>query len=161
MRHLLSVVLLFVFTASANAQWLYQEQGQSAFSDQKVHLLLSLKQGKGLGVRCQNGTNELMFILPEQIDQISTVNALQPKLLFRVDSNAPHELSATAFDRDGQLLLMSETNTALIEEIRDAKQRIAVLMDLAGNQFAETRYSARGSTNAANKLLKNCKTAIE
>lgn len=156
-RLLIGLIFSCVLIGNAAAQWAYQEQDASAFSDEKIHMILSIKNDRGLGVRCQNGKSELMFMLPEKIDQIGTMNALKPKLLFRVDKNEPYELPALAHDSNGTLMLMAWAEQSVIEEIKDAKQRIAVLLDIAGTQLSETRYSVKGSTKAANQLLKNCK----
>ncbi len=156
MRVILYLVLSAIFTTSASAQWLYQEEKKSAFSDEIVHLLLTVKQGKALGVRCENGEIEIMLILNEKIEQIDTVNSLDPKLLIRIDGNRMHELSATAQNTTAKFVLYANADTALVEEIRDAKKRVAIVLDLAGNQFVETSYSVRGSTKAAKTLLRKC-----
>ncbi len=156
MRIVLGLILLAIFTTSASAQWLYQEKEKGAFSDEIVHLLLTVKQGRALGVRCESGEIEIMFILKELIEQIDTVNSLKPKLLMRIDGNRMHELSATAQNTAGKFVLFAKTDNALVEEIRDAKKRVAVVLDLAGNQFVETSYSVRGSTKAAKTLLRKC-----
>ena len=159
MRLIVSLITSLALTVNASAQWLYQERDESAFSTDKMHIMLSENEGKGLGVRCRDGDSELIFVLPEKIDGVDVLNKLEPKLLFRVDKNEPHELSATVFDQVDKFLVMTSVEDMVIEEIRDAKSRIVVALDLAGSQFVETRYSAKGSTTAANKLLKNCRSS--
>lgn len=159
MRLVLSFLALLHWSASANAQWFYQEKEESAFSEEKVHLLLSMSEGRGFGFRCRDGSSELMFMLEERMEETDTLNAIQPKLLLKIDNNELHEIPVTAANSGDSLVFMAEAPVPLIEEIRDAQKRVAVAVDLVGNLFSETAYNVRGSTAAATSLLNNCKSA--
>jgi len=93
----------------------------------------------------------------EKTDDASPINALKPQLMVRIDKNKVHAIEAETDVVDNKLRIVAELSGGIVEEIRDAKQRVAVVLSVIGQNFHENSFNVRGSTNAAKKLITTCK----
>ena len=119
--------------------------------------MATVKSNYVFGIRCSDGKREMLYLTSEKTDDASSINALKPKLMVRIDKNKVHALEAEADVIDNKLRVVAELSGGVVEEIRDAKQRIAVVLNVIGQNFHENSFNVRGSTNAAKKLIATCK----
>ena len=150
-----AVLTLFAAT-SAHAQWIYQTK-DSAFSDDKMHFMVTAKAGFAFGFRCNKGVKNALYLTSEKAESASSINALGPKLFIRVDKNKVHELDAEANIVDGKIRIDATVPETIFAEARDAKRRISVVLDIVGQKFYENNFNVRGSTRAAKRLIADCK----
>lgn len=147
---------LLSVSTSAQAQWLYQGQ-ESAFGDDTMHVALTALGPYALGLRCKAGTFEAVYITPERSDEgLSMLNMLKPQLRVRVDNQSVLDLDAELEDADGKLVVLAEIDRSLAEAVRDARRRVAVVVEVLGQRYHERSFNVRGSTNAVGKVMANC-----
>ena len=157
MRVLVAAVFTALLTSSASAQWVYQGE-ESAFGGSGTHLALVGDFLYAFGLRCDNSDLVTVFITPEKVtnDEASVFLLANPKTLLRVDSNPPMTLDAIADSANGKLRVTSVVDRDLAEQVMNAKKRVAVAIEMAGQRFHEKSFTVRGSTNAVKKLLAAC-----
>ena len=149
--------LLFV-RAPAQAQWLYQGQ-ESAFGDDTLHVALTASGSYGFGLRCKAGTIEAVYTTPDKsfdADGYKLANALKPLLRIRIDDQGIVELAAELHDSNGSMVVLAEVERSLLDSVRDARRRVAVVVQLLGDRYHERSFNVRGSTAALNKLIAGC-----
>ncbi|WP_422018887.1 hypothetical protein [Roseibium sp.] len=140
------------------AQWLHQKQ-ESAFGSDGLELIITASAGMGFGIRCSSESIEAVFITKDTSFDDETfliANATSPKLLLRIDNEAPLELEGMLWDSEGKAAMTAEVEAEFIDGIANAKRRVSVAVKLLGEVYHETSFSAVGSTKAANKLKAGC-----
>lgn len=146
-----------IFVAPAQAEWYYQGE-KSAFGTQGTHMALGHNGLYAFGFRCDQDDVAGIFITPEDLDDASAegLTFLAPKLLIRVDDRAVHEHFGVVESANGKLRVSVTVRPSLLEQVRDAKRRIAVAIRMSDRTFHEASFSARGSTSALRSFLANC-----
>lgn len=147
---------LFVLSTPAQAQWLYQDK-ESAFGDDTLHIALTASGSYAFGLRCKAGTFDAIFITPEQAEgSFGMLNMLKPKLRIRVDDQDIQNFDGEIENADGKVVILAAIERSLAEAIRDARRRVAVVIEVLGQRFHEQSFNVRGSTNAVGKVLAKC-----
>lgn len=159
-RLVAGLVLALLFSATAVAQWIYNEE-EDTFGEGGEKMILVTDLFTGFGVKCSPAGLRAFYATPEKVEEGTTleaVNRTHPKLLVRVDKNPPYELDAT-FDvtmENRARAWADDIPPKLVKEIRDAKRRIAVAVRILGKIYHKNSYPVRGSTAAARRLIKRC-----
>ncbi|HEY6633468.1 MAG TPA: hypothetical protein VIZ90_18600 [Rhizobiaceae bacterium] len=147
------------FAGSANAQWIYQGN-ESAFGDNVMHIAVTGVGNYGFGFRCKGGDVEAIYITPDRSfssDAAYTMaNATRPKLRVRVDDQAIVDLEAQISDADGTASIIAAANKELLVATRDARKRVAVVLELLGENYHEQSFNVRGSTKSINSVIAGC-----
>lgn len=159
----LIALLIFTFVAfvpdTARAQWVYQGT-ESAFGEDTMHVAVTSDGIYGFGFRCKSGNAEAIYITPDRSFDTPTAyefaNATTPKLRIRVDDKPIMDVSARLVDEDGKAVAIAEVELALLESARVAKKRVAVVMELLGENYHERSFSVAGSTKALSKIIAGC-----
>lgn len=147
---------LLSVSTSAYGQWLYQSR-ESAFGDDTLHIALTASGLYGFGLRCRNGTFEAVYITPEKFgESIGLLNALRPQLRIRIDNQGVLDFDAELEDAEGKLAVLAEIDRSLAEAVRDARRRVAVVVEVLGERFHEKSFNVRGSTKAVGKVIADC-----
>lgn len=153
---------LLISASPSHAEWHYQGE-KSAFGSQGNHLALGYNGLYGFGFRCDQDEVAGIFITPEDLDDdgAKSLTFLFPMLLVRVDNLDPHEHFGIVESANGKLRVSATISNNLLEEVRDAKRRIAVAIRMSDKTFHETSIPARGSTSALRSFLANCEVRDE
>ncbi len=150
--------LLVASSLSASAQWVSQKDG-GAFDNDATHIALTVAGDYAFGLRCRNNTLEAVFITPERVDDdkdIEAMNSVEPKLRVRVDKGEVMSFDAVAHEVKGTLGIVAEVDEDLFLEVMDADSSISVVITLKGDNFHETKFTARGSTKALEEVADGC-----
>lgn len=116
------------------------------------------KSESGLGFRCQDGTTEIVYRTPEEADdsKASSFNGLDPKLKLRIDSNPIVDLEVNFDSNNGKLRGVADVDMDLLTQVRDAKRRVAVAIEVLDKLYHEQSLDVAGSTEALKRLILNC-----
>ncbi|WHA39804.1 hypothetical protein [Agrobacterium larrymoorei] len=124
---------------------------------------MSLAVGKNagaIGVRCKAGKTEIMYVIMNtgmKEDDVEKANDLgMMKLKLRIDKSEVKEFGIISSVDDGKYIVLAEVDKAVAEEVRDAKRTVAVAVSLAGKNFWENSFQAKGSTEVVGKVLSLC-----
>jgi hypothetical protein len=162
MNRLISGLILSVlFAPPAAAQWLYQGE-ESAFGSSGTHMAVTAKGRYGLSVRCMNSKLELVCVTPDtSFDEgaYKLANTIGMKLRVRVDDAPVVDLDAELTDADGKAIILAGLEPELGAVLSDAKKRVAVVLNLMGDNYHENTFGVRGSTKAIGKVLAACSEA--
>jgi len=154
-----AALLGVLFTSAANAQWIYQGN-ESAFGDNAMHVAVTGVGDYGFGFRCKGGDVEAVYITPDRSfnsDEAYTMaNVTRPKLRVRVDDQEIVDLEAQISDADGKASIIAAANKELLVATRDAKKRVAVVLELLGENYHEQSFNVRGSTKSINSVIEGC-----
>jgi len=161
MRQILAATVLAVGLSApveARAQWMHQGN-ESAFGDSGLHIAVTASGRYGFGIRCRGDLIEMLYVTPDTSFDKSTytmANLTKPKLRVRVDDSTIVDLEGELVDIDGTAALLAEIDLDLVYAVRDAKRRVAVVLQLIGENYHENSFGVRGSTAATNKMLVGC-----
>lgn len=90
-------------------------------------------------------------------DDVEKANDLgMMKLKLRIDKSEVKEFGIISSVDDGKYIVLAEVDKAVAEEVRDAKRTVAVAVSLAGKNFWENSFQAKGSTEVVGKVLSLC-----
>ncbi len=156
---LAAVIIGTVAASPAWSQWLYDGQ-QSAFGGGGTHSAYTGNRDYGFGFRCDDSEVSVAYLTPQPIesDDLDGYQRLPIRLLVRVDDNPVKEYESRIDRADEKLRVIADIERDILEEVRDAKRRIAVAINLAGKLYHEQSFRAQGSTATLNKFMPNCKT---
>lgn len=161
MRRLgISAVAFFVATTCAFSQWHTNKLGGD-FDDNPLYIavIANLSGSHAFGLRCQGDEVEAVFMTSDKSfkdGDLVLVNATRPKLRVKVDKGEIHTLDAEISNTDKGARAVAEIDLALFNEIKGAKGTISAVLTLLDENYHETRFAAKGSTAALNKLVKGC-----
>lgn len=156
MRVIIAVALACL-SSPAFSQWHYQGE-ESAFGDGGMHVAMTGNGHYVFGIRCETGEMTALLVTPEDMSasDAATMQMTFPRLMFRVDKNAPLEFGSTMESYNGKLRLSAEIDRSVADQIAQAKQRVSVAVSALGQLFHEQRFNVAGSTRAVQQLLKGC-----
>ncbi|KAB2693860.1 hypothetical protein [Brucella intermedia] len=144
---------------AANAQWVYQAQ-ESAFDDNSMHIAVTAAGQYGFGFRCKGGKIETVYLTPDKsFDDNSAIlmaNATKPKLRERVDKNPVVDIDVELQNIDDKATAFGDVDIDLLKSVASAKNRVAVVLQIIGDNYHEKSFNVRGSTNAINKIVAAC-----
>lgn len=146
----------------AFSQWIYQGQ-ESAFGDSGVHVAPTGTGNYAFGIRCRKDLIEVIYFTPDTSFDAGTyklANITEPKFKVRVDDGPVVELPAELSDVDGKASVISEIDLEMVLAIRDAKKRVAGVLELLGEHYHEKSFNVRGSTKAIGQILAGCGLSI-
>lgn len=135
------------------------------FGSSHVGVALTLQNGRGLALRCENErVPELIFITRELWgEQLAAVPAI---LLVKVDNGDAHSKPAVLEQYPMMVGLTQQLGVRvkalgdhlfpIIEAMAKGRNRIAVALEIAGERFENTRFSARGSRAAFKRIWQYC-----
>ncbi|MCH4540220.1 hypothetical protein [Ochrobactrum sp. A-1] len=160
MRRRLGVILvgLLATCVSANAQWVYTGK-ESAFDDDSVHMAFTGQGAYGLGFRCRGSKIEAVYLTPDTSfnqNTYQTANTTHPKMKIRVDKNPIVDVDVELSDADGKAGASGVVGLKLLEAVRDAKNRVAVVLNLLGENYHEQSFNVRGSGKAIGQIIDGC-----
>lgn len=147
---------------SASAFWLYQKS-ESAFDEQIMHVGMTVNLGVNGGafsVRCKGDRTEFMYIVSntgatqEQADLANGSGLV--KLKMRIDRGEVMEFPIYSTIQEGDYVVLAEADRKLAEQVRDARQTIALTISVNGRNFWENSFSSKGSTDVIGKVLRLC-----
>ncbi len=162
MRLCVLAFVLTAFTGPASAQWIYQS-AESAFGNGGTQIMLApAGYETALGLRClKEKSLEIVYMTNDSSfdsDTTKIANMTTPKLMLRIDQNDPKELDSKIFlTDDGNAMFVAEADNELLNEIGDAKTRIAVAVSLLGETYHENKVGVRGTRKNVDKLISGCK----
>lgn len=143
----------------ANAQWVYQAQ-ESAFDDNALHIAVTAAGQYGFGFRCKGPKIEAVYLTPdksfEENSAISLANATKPKLRVRIDKRPVIDVDVELQNVDDKATAFGDVDIALLKSVASAKNRVAVVMQILGENYHEKSFSVRGSTKAINQIIEAC-----
>lgn len=145
-------------SSAASARWNYWVAPDSAFGGSRWHLATTDGSVVGLGFRCKDGTTEAIYITSEEMDddKVAGLSNLAPKLKMRIDENPIVDLEVELQAQKGKLRGIAGVDMDLLTQVRDAKRRIAVALQLQDELYYEKSFDAVGSTEALKRLISNC-----
>lgn len=149
---------LFGSISSASAQWIYQGN-ESAFGDDSLHIALTASGNYALGLRCKGSTLEAIYMTPDRSfdkDSYAFANMTKPTLKLRVDNDAVVDVEAELIDVDGKAAVLADIDVSLAHSVRDAKRRVAVVVQILQDNYHEQSFNVRGSTKATGRMLTAC-----
>lgn len=143
----------------ANAQWVYQAQ-ESAFDDNSMHIAVTAAGQYGFGFRCKGGKIETVYLTSdksfEDNSAILMANATKPKLRVRVDKNPVVDIDVELQNIDDKATAFGDVDIDLLKSVAAAKNRVAVVLQIIGDNYHEKSFNVRGSTKAINQIIESC-----
>lgn len=155
---IISLLISFLFSLSAFAQWISQNI-EDPFGENHIVGAATVKFGKGLIVRCVGGKNLQLMFLPNEMgsDEVITMANLAGTIIkLRIDKDAIDQLPATVQNSDGKVLAIADIDATIAKRMAQSKKRIAVVLEILENQFGSTSFSVRGSGRNIKKVLAAC-----
>lgn len=155
---LASLIISLIYTQPVMAQWFSQSK-EDPFGDNHIVGAVTAKYGKGLIVRCIGGSDLQLMFLPNEVgtdDVVTMANAAGTLIKVRIDKEQIDEIPATVQLTDGKVLAIADINKSLANRMANARRRIAVVLDILGNQFGSTSFGVRGSGRHIKKVLDSC-----
>lgn len=148
---------LAALAAPASAQWLYQGE-ESAFGDRGSHKVITANDTYGFGFRCEETGSAAVYVTPEELSnsEAETLALGFPRLMIRVDDLPPHDLMGFVDSTQNRLRITATVDQPVVEQIRDAKKRVAVAIRKEDRVFHESSFGVRGSTAQVGKFLAAC-----
>jgi hypothetical protein len=167
MLRFISIVLFSIvaWSNTASAERWNHTITKDDFGDAHVGIALALKSGRGFGVRCTNKEVPVILFATRETwgDQLALIPAT---LLLKIDDGEVEKLTATlesypmrvGFEQKQGVRASAAGDWTLpiIERLAKARRRIAVAIEIAGQRFKNTRFSASGSTSAISKIWDYC-----
>ena len=152
-------IAVILFSNSAYAYWYFHKE-DSAFETSNNFAILTVSDDYGFAIRCTTDELQARFFTPDQSfkekDTLVIANSMLPKLLIRIDNKQPLTLAGTLHKGNNGLVMQADIDRSFVDDVSQARRRIAVAMDLLGDIYHETDFSASGSTRVVNKLKKTC-----
>lgn len=155
-----ALALSLALCSASHAQWLYQGQ-ESAFDDDALQIAVTAEGQYALGFRCKRDNIEVVYMTPDKsfqdADAYKMANLAKPKIRIRIDNNPIVDIDAFMTEAGGKATIIGETDLEMLESIRNAKKRVAVVLQLLGDSYHEKSFNVRGSTKALGQIIKACK----
>ncbi len=160
MKKLVATIAIVMATGTtANAQWMYQGQ-ESAFDNDTLHIAVTAAGQYGFGFRCKGTKIEAVYMTPDKsFDDsaaISLANATKPKIRVRVDKNPVVDVDVELQNIDDKATAFGDVDIDLLKSVASAKNRVAVVMQILGDNYHEKSFNVRGSTKSIGQIIKAC-----
>jgi len=152
------VLTTLTLVGPASAQWVYQGN-ESAFGSDTMHVALTGSGDYGFGFRCKAGEIEAVYLTPDRsfdADAYKLANITEPKLRIRIDDRPVVDLEAELNDVSGKASVLAPVEKELLLSAKDARKRIAVVLELLGDNYHEQSFNVRGSTKAIGSVIAGC-----
>lgn len=152
-----AAIVLATGTA-ANAQWIYSGK-ESAFDNDTLHMALTSKAPYGLGFRCRGSKIEIVYLTPDTSfdeDTYKMANITLPKLRVRVDKDPIIDVDVELSDAEGKVVAVGIVDLSLLESVKAAKSRVAVVLQLLSDSYHEQSFNVRGSGKAISQIIDGC-----
>jgi hypothetical protein len=158
-RITLLTLLVTAISSPVAAQWLHTSK-QDAFDDKSTQMAMTASSGYFMGFTCQSkDKSQFVFATPEEFEKsFEMAKMLDPKLLFRVDTQPVKRLEVEFDNANGKLraIVLGDEAVAAAKEMISAKQRIAVAIEIGDKKFHSTDFGVANSRPALTKALKAC-----
>lgn len=158
-----SLFLSYLASASAShAAWYYHMEESTFGTD--THLLLAERSPYFFGLRCEGDEVRFVFSTPDRsfnAETMAMANAIDPIVLFKVDSGEVLNLSGEIRDNNGEAIITGPAEDVLLDSIENAKSKVSVALKLLGDVYHETQFGASGSTAKAKQFRRSCPAFAE
>lgn len=165
-----SLIIICVATAApAGASWQATIE-RDDFGSDHVGTAATTAEGKVFGLRCQNGQEPALVFATLELwaDQLAELPAT---LLIKVDDGEPQSQQAVLEQYPRMMGLTQQLGVRvlasgndlfpILDAIAKAKNRITVAVELAGQRFENTRFSARGSRASFKRIWQFCGSSLD
>lgn len=143
----------------AQAGWMYNSSGGEFDGDALQYAFVG-SGSYGFGVRCQSKQAEAIFVTRDtsfnDSDALATINLTKPQLKYKVDGGQIYEISGELNNGDTGLAFIGDVTAEDMGRIRDAKKSLAVVINVMGKNYHETKFPMAGSSNAVGKVMDGC-----
>ncbi|OEI84424.1 hypothetical protein GRI33_00950 [Brucella sp. BO3] len=154
-----TIAIVLATGTTANAQWIYQGQ-ESAFDDDALHIAVTAAGQYGFGFRCKGAKIEAVYMTPDKSFEdsaaISLANATKPKIRVRVDKNPVVDVDVELQNINDKATAFGDVDIDLLKSVAAAKNRVAVVMQILGENYHEKSFNVRGSTKSIGQIIKAC-----
>ena len=160
----LSFIVVYLATATPAAAWQATIE-RDDFGPDHVGFAVTTTGGNAFGLRCTNGQEPAVIFATLELwdDQLAAIPAT---LLIKIDDGEPqsrqavlekYPMTAGLSEQLGVRALASGDDLfTILEAIAKAKNQIAVAVEIAGQRFGNTRFSAKGSRSSFAKIWHFC-----
>ncbi|SCD22812.1 hypothetical protein BR141012304_10370 [Brucella inopinata] len=87
---------------------------------------------------------------------ISLANATKPKIRVRVDKNPVVDVDVELQNINDKATAFGDVDIDLLKSVAAAKNRVAVVMQILGENYHEKSFNVRGSTKSIGQIIKAC-----
>ena len=158
-------ILMFVIMISpVNAQWMMDTK-DDPFGNDHLTYAYTTEGYRSLGVRCIGDSNlQILFLTEENVSDkdIYSINKMHPRTLIRIDKIPLISINDNFVSSNkGKLVMVAKITPSIVEKMRNAKNRIALAIDMLGDRYSPTGFSPVGSYKNISQVLKACHKAKE
>ncbi|PZP65237.1 MAG: hypothetical protein DI604_25035 [Delftia acidovorans] len=160
MRFFAALCLLAVSNTAVNAEWLFHQKA-SAFLDEKETFVSAQAEGNSLAFRCDRKEVQAVFFVSNASPVTKPGQLAIGTLLFRVDDRPTVTALGRSDARDGGVRVSARVESSFLEDVRQAKKRLAVAILADEGLLHETSYSVDGVKRVLTQFIQACPVASQ